>query len=705
MAVRLENIKVGVKITGGFLCMLLLLALVALAGRLGMQAIDAGGTSIYERSTLPIQELGAAQAQLFTIRGDVYRFMLLPPEQTQLAGSIAAEEAEATRQLDLYGAGQLTDKERAALGQVKQAWPAYENAVADLLATTRAGNMQAALAGLAANAPAAVSRNALDGALMALIDVDRQAAEAQEAQNAATYGHASLTLLAAACLAALLAVGLGLLISRNITRPLALLVGVAENMALGDLNRGMSQATRDAIMRRQDEIGELGRGFGHMFSFLREVATAARTVAAGDLTVELAPRSEKDELGEALATMLANLRTLVGHVANGAALVGDASTELAAAAEEAGASTSQVNATIQQVTQGSASQAGSTGEVTAAMNQINANIASIAGGTQQQAEAVQQASASLARLSDILGQVVEAAETGDRTATRSVQAAASTAQTVRETIAGMGAIQESTRLVKERMQEMAQRSEQIGQIVSTIQDIADQTNLLALNAAIEAARAGEQGRGFAVVAEEVRKLAEKSGGASREIADLVRAVQRGTEEAAQATAEEVANVERGQAGSARAGEALAQIVEAAQENREAVARVVAQTERMQELSHEMVRELEVMSSAGAANAEDACAITRALGEVSGAAETVAAAAQENSASMQEISATAQELTAQIEELSAESQELAALAEELRADASTFVLPQDALRNAAPAGQGSGQALAQPKPAQTVARRA
>ena len=705
MAVRLENIKVGVKITGGFLCMLLLLALVALAGRLGMQAIDAGGTSIYERSTLPIQELGAAQAQLFTIRGDVYRFMLLPPEQTQLAGSIAAEEAEATRQLDLYGAGQLTDKERAALGQVKQAWPAYENAVADLLATTRAGNMQAALAGLAANAPAAVSRNALDGALMALIDVDRQAAEAQEAQNAATYGHASLTLLAAACLAALLAVGLGLLISRNITRPLALLVGVAENMALGDLNRGMSQATRDAIMRRQDEIGELARGFGHMFSFLREVATAARTVAAGDLTVELAPRSEKDELGEALATMLANLRTLVGHVANGAALVGDASTELAAADEEAGASTSQVNATIQQVTQGSASQAGSTGEVTAAMNQINANIASIAGGTQQQAEAVQQASASLARLSDILGQVVEAAETGDRTATRSVQAAASTAQTVRETIAGMGAIQESTRLVKERMQEMAQRSEQIGQIVSTIQDIADQTNLLALNAAIEAARAGEQGRGFAVVAEEVRKLAEKSGGASREIADLVRAVQRGTEEAAQATAEEVANVERGQAGSARAGEALAQIVEAAQENREAVARVVAQTERMQELSHEMVRELEVMSSAGAANAEDACAITRALGEVSGAAETVAAAAQENSASMQEISATAQELTAQIEELSAESQELAALAEELRADASTFVLPQDALRNAAPAGQGSGQALAQPKPAQTVARRA
>ncbi len=115
-----------------------------------------------------------------------------------------------------------------------------------------------------------------------------------------------------------------------------------------------------------------------------------------------------------------------------------------------------------------------------------------------------------------------------------------------------------------------------------------------------------------------------------------------------------------------------------------------QTESMQELSQEMARELQVMSSAGAANAEDAGAITRAVGEVSGAAENVAAAAQENSASMQEISATAQELTAQVEQLSAESQELAALAEQLRAEVSSFVLPQEALGSAAPASDGGGR---------------
>jgi methyl-accepting chemotaxis protein len=132
---------------------------------------------------------------------------------------------------------------------------------------------------------------------------------------------------------------------------------------------------------------------------------------------------------------------------------------------------------------------------------------------------------------------------------------------VNETVTIMGRIAERVQNTARTVESLGSRSDQIGAIIGTIEDIADQTNLLALNAAIEAARAGEQGRGFAVVADEVRALAERTTKATREIGEMIKAIQSETKGAVTAMDEGVREVEKGTDEAAKSGRALQEILE------------------------------------------------------------------------------------------------------------------------------------------------
>lgn len=132
---------------------------------------------------------------------------------------------------------------------------------------------------------------------------------------------------------------------------------------------------------------------------------------------------------------------------------------------------------------------------------------------------------------------------------------------VQETVFGMGDIADMVKETSVTIAGLGSHSDQIGEIVGTIEDIADQTNLLALNAAIEAARAGEQGRGFAVVADEVRALAERTTKATREIAGMIKAIQSETKKAVCAMEKSVQEVEKGTDQTARSGGALSDIID------------------------------------------------------------------------------------------------------------------------------------------------
>lgn len=253
---------------------------------------------------------------------------------------------------------------------------------------------------------------------------------------------------------------------------------------------------------------------------IRKLAEEANKVAAGDLRVQLV-QGGSDEIGQmtgAFAVMINNLRSMISKIE-------EASNRVATTSGE-------VYSTSEQMATGAEEVASQAGTVATAGEEMSATSGDIAQNCQMAAES----------------------------ASRANDSAVSGAHVVEGTVQCMYKIAERVNSTSKTVESLGARSDQIGQIVGTIEDIADQTNLLALNAAIEAARAGEQGRGFAVVADEVRALAERTTRATREIGEMIKAIQTETKSAVAAMEQGVKEVENGTVEAGKSGEAISDII-------------------------------------------------------------------------------------------------------------------------------------------------
>jgi twitching motility protein PilJ len=258
---------------------------------------------------------------------------------------------------------------------------------------------------------------------------------------------------------------------------------------------------------------------------------------------------------------------------------GDLTVQASVTEDVTGAIADSINFTIEELRTLVRGINSATDQVTKATQETQAISNRLAEASQRQNREIQQASASVLTMAESINEVAQNAAQSARVAEQQLAAAAMGGNAVQNQIAGMNDIRAQIQETSKRIKRLGESSLEIGEIVELISDITEQTNVLALNAAIQAASAGEAGRGFTVVAEEVQRLAERSGEATKQIDAIVKTIQADTQDAVAAMEKSTVGVVEGAKLSDAAGQALNEIQRVSHELAELIGRISAQTQR------------------------------------------------------------------------------------------------------------------------------
>jgi methyl-accepting chemotaxis protein len=574
----MNGMRMGTRIIGAFLVVSAIALAIGLVGYRGLHQTSASMEDIV-RNRLPaipdLLRIGSAMREIIVVQ----RTLLVPgidgafaAEQTRNVAEAREDIQKATASLSalaktpedqarLDALMALLNKERAGNDRLFDKIRDWEKdktdilAMMDVLATTsdmRTVHKQ--------------SLEALDAAIDTAVASSKAVYQAAEAK----VGVASRNLFVGMGIGALLALAFGIVLTRMITRPLAVVVRYAAEVSQGRLDQELSLHCGGEICTLADSltsmVGELRRLLVEAREKSQEADREAEKARQATRAAELARQESAAATGRGIAQAASDIEQVV-HV------VTSASEEL--------------STQIELTSQGMDQQSGRLSGTASAMDDMSRTIAAVAQSASEAAKTAEDARAKAQDGESVVGNVVS----------------------------GIGEAQALALGLKQDMAALDGKAQGIGRVIGVITEIADQTNLLALNAAIEAARAGEAGRGFAVVADEVRKLAEKTMVATKEVDAAVSDIQQGARQNIEGVDRAVAAIETSTGLAHDAGEALAAIVGLIERTSAQVRSIAEASQKEAAEGDEIDRSIQDVSAIAAETAQAMGQATQAVAEL------------------------------------------------------------------------------------------
>ncbi|HYF91843.1 MAG TPA: methyl-accepting chemotaxis protein [Symbiobacteriaceae bacterium] len=617
------RIRIGAKLAGGFLLLLVLMGAMSWNGLAAIDSVSANYRDITDRLDV-IKEASlrldaAAQAEGRTVLGH------LAAGGTEYRTEFAEWAKEIDRLLGELDTMVRTPEGQAAIARIRTNQAAYQQEAQGLFAQaglTRA-DQDAAVARLRA------TRAQMQQSVRDLETLAAKVADETKEQVAQSTAAARRQML----LLALGAVAAGIVVTAVVTSLLTRPV-LALRRQLTEMAQGEGDLTRRIAMTTRDEIGDLVGAFNGFLDTLLSMMTKVRD---SSLAVS------------ASAQQLAGATDALAEAAQG------------------------VTQSVSQVADGAGSQTRSVDEARRVVAELQQAIEQIAVGAGEQARNVQETAVVVA---GVVGEIADVARSADLVVAVSRQAserAGTGSQAVGRVVDGMQSLRESVLGAAEQMRALDGLSTQIGAITAVITDIAEQTNLLALNAAIEAARAGEHGRGFAVVADEVRKLAERAGRSAKEIAALIERVQSSTAAAVQTMEDGTLRVEEGAQLAADAGAVLREILTSVQTTAAAAEEIQTGAGKIAGSGREAAGRVNEVAAVTQQNSAATQQMAAGAESVNACTTSIQAVTQENGALAEEAAAAIEAVNESAREIAGAAQALANVSEQLQSYVGQFKL--------------------------------